>query len=96
MSVTLQKSSNATKKYMVIIDGKKTVHFGARGYSDYTIHHDAARKLRYIARHKNNENWNDINTAGFWSRWILWNLPSFNASVHDTEKRFNLKIKVIS
>lgn len=96
MSVVLQKSTNPNKKYMVTINDHKTVHFGARGYSDYTIHHDINRKMRYIARHQDKEDWNNINTAGFWSRWILWNLPSFSASVHDTEKRFNLKIKVIN
>ncbi len=49
----------------------KIVYFGAASYSDFTIHKDEARKLRYIKGH-NNENWSKsgINSAGFWSRWL--------------------------
>ena len=74
--------------------GTRTVHFGADGYSDYTIHKDPERKQRYINRHKAKENWgkSGINTAGFWSRWILWNLPSLTGSINDTKKRFNINI----
>jgi len=93
--IVLSRSSRDDKKYMVKVDGK-VVHFGAKGYSDYTMHKDYERHLRYINRHKARENWkkSGIETAGFWARWILWNLPSFNDSVKDTEKRFNIKIRV--
>ena len=45
-----------------------------------------------------NEDWTSqgYETAGFYSRWILWNLPSLRASVADTNKRFsntNSKLK---
>ena len=45
------------KKLKAVIDGKKTVHFGAAGMSDYTKHKDPERKERYIERHKKNEDW---------------------------------------
>jgi hypothetical protein len=63
---------------MAIIDGRKTIHFGAAGMSDYTIHKDDARKERYIARHKNKEDWTrtGINSAGWWSRFYLWEAPT--------------------
>lgn len=91
----LKKSTRKDKKYMVILPEGKTVHFGADGYSDYTKHKDPERKKRYIARHKENEKWGKrgIDTAGFWSRWILWNLPTLKDSIKDTEKRFNITIK---
>jgi hypothetical protein len=38
--VIIKKSSDPEKKYEAVIDGKKTVKFGAKGYSDYTIHKD--------------------------------------------------------
>ena len=46
--------------------------------SDFTHHKDEQRKQRYIHRHKNNEHWlkSGIDTAGFWSRWLLWNKPT--------------------
>jgi len=91
--IILKRSSNAQKKYAVVI-GNKTVNFGAKGYSDYTIHKDPERMKRYETRHKSRENWkkSGIATAGFWSKWILWNKPSFNASIRDTEQRFGIKI----
>jgi hypothetical protein len=91
----LQKSSDTKKKYDVLDNNKKLiVSFGANGYEDYTTHKDPERKLRYIERHAANENWNKagIKTAGFWSRWILWNKPSFRNSIEDTKKKFNIDI----
>jgi hypothetical protein len=42
-----------------------------------------------------NENWtkSGLRTAGFLSRWILWNKPTILASIKDVEDRFNIKIK---
>ena len=84
------KSDKPDKKYYIITNKNKNVYFGAAGMSDYTIHKDEARKQRYINRHQKNENWNDINTAGAWSRWLLWNKPSIRASYSDIKSRFNL------
>ena len=85
------KSDKPNKKYYIITNNNKKVYFGQAGASDFTIHKDEERKLRYIKRH-NNENWNksEINSAGFWSRWLLWNLPTITASYQDIKKRFNI------
>ena len=83
-------------KYTAIIKDKQEkihkIHFGANGYSDYTKHKDDERKKRYILRHKENENWTStgILTAGFWSRWVLWNKPDLKTSIDNTKKRFKL------
>jgi hypothetical protein len=37
-------------KYIIKI-GNKTIGFGARGYSDYTINKEQSRKDAYIGRH---------------------------------------------
>ena len=52
MDIVISKSDNKHKKFKAIIDGKKTVHFGAKGYDDFTTHKDQDRKDNYIARHK--------------------------------------------
>jgi hypothetical protein len=93
--VYLKKSNRPGKKYMVLIDGKKTVHFGAKGMSDYTKHKDKERKQRYDSRHKVTENWkkSGIKTAGFWSKWLLWNKPSIGGSKRDMASRFNITFK---
>jgi len=96
MYVKIENSTSKNKKLKAIFydkDKKKirSIQFGAKGYSDYTIHKDDERKKRYINRHKKNENWNDPMTAASLSRWILWNLPTLQASINDYKKRFNLK-----
>tara|TARA_R110000744_G_C18933723_1_gene513474 strand:- start:64 stop:360 length:297 start_codon:yes stop_codon:yes gene_type:complete len=87
--------SDRDKKYKAVLyldgDKKKTLHFGAKGMSDFTINKDPKRKANYIARHKVNENWKVPDTAGSLSRWILWNKTSFNESVKDYKRRFKLK-----
>jgi len=71
-----------------VIDGKKTVSFGATGFSDFTLHKDQKRKANYVARHQKNENWHDPTTAGFYAKHILWNRPTIQASVNDLNKRY--------
>jgi len=95
-NIVLQTSNRTDKKYMVKI-GSKTVHFGAKNYSDYTKHKDRSRMKRYETRHRSRENWkkSGMETAGFWSKWILWNKPSLLESIRDTERRFRIKIKFI-
>ena len=93
--VILKKSSNPRKKYDAVIDGKKTVSFGQSGASDFTLHRDNERKERYLDRHRDRENWKDHTTAGFYAKNILWNKPTVEASVKDTNKKFpNLNIKL--
>ena len=97
--VYLRPSTNKGKKFTATIvedDGKtKTVHFGASGYSDYTIHKDEERRQNYINRHRANENWgiSGIGTAGFWSRWILWEKPTLASAKRAAAKKFNITIK---
>ena len=84
------KSDKPEKKYYIITKDNNRVYFGATGYSDFTKHKDEARKQLYINRHKNNEDWSKsgIDTAGFWSRWLLWHKPSIKESYEDIKKRF--------
>ena len=93
MKVILKKSTRNDKKFMVKLEGK-TIHFGAKGMSDYTINKDPDRKANYIARHKKREDWTKvgIKTAGFWSKRLLWNKPTLQSSIKDTENKFNIDI----
>jgi len=78
-------------KWKVKID-KKTIQFGAKGYTDYTLGAGTEKKQLYISRHKSRENWtkSGIHTAGFWSRWLLWNKPTIEASLKDIKQRFDV------
>jgi hypothetical protein len=96
MEAVITTSPLKTKKYKVIVDDgkkKKTIHFGAKGYEDYTIHKDNERKYRYIDRHKSKENWQDPFTAGFWALHALWNKPTLQGSLNDITRNFDIKIK---
>jgi hypothetical protein len=70
-------SRNKNKKFYVIYN-KKRINFGAKGYSDYTIHQDEERRKRYFARHskiKNKEGkfvYKLKTSASFWSLNLLW------------------------
>ena len=93
LKVILQKSKKADKKWVVLMPQFGHKHnFGQKGAGDYTIHKDPKRKDLYIQRHKKNENWNDIHSAGFWSKNLLWNKPTISASIKDIEKNYNLDI----
>ena len=88
--VVIRKSSKADKKYEAVIDGRKTVPFGAKGYSDFTLNKDPERKQRYIQRHQNNEDWSKtgINTPGFYAKHVLWNKDTIQKSVTDLNKKY--------
>jgi hypothetical protein len=98
MNVIIKKSAKADKKFDAIVDGTKTVSFGAKGMSDYTLHKDPERKQRYIDRHKKNEDWNlsGVKTPGFYAKHVLWNKPTLKGSVDDLNKKYkgvHFKIK---
>lgn len=92
MSYHLYPASDGKHKYEVVTPEGKTVKFGAKGYSDYTIHKDSDRKQRYIGRHKKNENWRDLHKAGTWSRYILWGEPTLRSSISSMNHKFGIHI----
>mgnify|MGYP001466733892 CR=1 FL=1 len=93
MQIVISPSDKKDKKFEARIDGKKSIHFGAKGASDFTIHKDPERKQRYLQRHSKNEDWNNPLTAAFYATNILWNKPTIAQSISDTNRRFpNLNI----
>ena len=96
MYVNIKPSTSQGKKMMAIFYDEakkkiKTTHFGQAGASDYILHNDLTRKMNYLARHKEREDWADYMTAGALSRWILWNKPTLSASIKDYINMFKLK-----
>lgn len=72
---TGEKRLKAVIKYT---DGKtKTVTFGMKGSKGaYPDGATDAKRDAYIARHRVREDWADEQTAGFMSRWVLWEARS--------------------
>lgn len=91
---TVKKSHRPEKKFdaVFIRDGReKTISFGAAGMSDFTKHKNVTRRARYLKRHSGmGEKWSQPDTAGALSRWILWNKPTFKASLADFRRRFKV------
>ena len=90
--IRMSKSDKPKKKYYALFKRKdnnreKRVYFGSAGMSDFTKHKDEERKKRYISRHQKNENWNDPLTAGWWSRFILWNKPTISGSLAEAKSK---------
>ena len=93
--VSLKKANDGKHKYIAKLQNKKTgreknVKFGGVGYDDFTKTKDKEQKERYLNRHKKNENWDKsgIDTAGFWSKNLLWNKPTVTASLNDIKKKY--------
>lgn len=70
----------------------KTIHFGAKGYQDYTQHKNKQRRSLYLQRHKKRENWNNPMSAGSLSKWILWG-PSTSRKVNIQKFKQKFKLK---
>ena len=93
MQIVISPSSKPDKKFEARIDGKKSIHFGQAGASDFTQHKNLLRKEMYLQRHSKNEDWHNPLTAGFYARHILWNKPTITESIRDTNRKFhNLNI----
>lgn len=102
--LSFNRPKNLKYKFQVEILNKETnkikkINFGSAGMNDYTIYNaeegkavaDKHKKL-YLARHKEREDWtkSGIETAGFWSRWVLWSRPTLEESIKYLIKKFKL------
>lgn len=96
---SVERSTRAGKKLMAtFVDGSttKTVHFGARGYGDFTVYHALSpalarrKKSQYLARHGAQERWMDPTTPATLSRYILWDKPTVAAGITAFKRRFRV------
>lgn len=93
MRVQLEDSTRATKKYVVTLPNGGKVHFGQAGAEDYTTHGDPKRMVSYLNRHgANGQQWDNPETAGFWSRWLLWSRPSLDKSIVLLKRKFGITV----
>jgi hypothetical protein len=72
---------------------ENTIHFGAKGYEDYTQTSDTEAKKSYRLRHAK-DYIEDISKPGAWAWWLLWNKPTLKDSIKSMEDHF--KIVIIS
>ena len=72
---SVEPSTRKNKKYMIMNDDNKYIHFGDLRYQDYTKHQDKERLKRYLDRAtKIKGNWNkDKYSPNNLSINLLWN-----------------------
>jgi hypothetical protein len=87
------RANDGVHKLVAVFNDGQRVPFGAFGYQDFTTTGDLDRKKRYLKRHRANEDWNNPKTAGALSRWLLWNKPTLEQSIHDYIRRFHMQLE---
>jgi hypothetical protein len=91
--IKIVKSEKQDKKYDAhfITDSNrlKIVSFGAKGYSDYTIHKDPERKERYWSRHRG-DNLDDPMSPGALSWFVLWTSTTLRGGIKNYKSYYNL------
>jgi hypothetical protein len=74
-----------------VFDDGTTTKFGAKGYDDYTTHHNITRRDNYRKRHEKDLLTGDPTRPGFLSYYILWgDSTSLEKNIYDYIRKFNL------
>jgi len=96
MKVNIKKSNRSDKKYQATFtdddNKKKTIHFGASGYPDYTLTGDKLARERYRARTRKVYDKAEPMSASRLSFEILWgNSTSISKNIADYKKKYKYK-----
>jgi hypothetical protein len=87
----LTRSTDGVHKWVAEFDDGTKTRFGAAGMDDHTLTGDKDQRMRYLTRHRKNENWRDPKSAGALSRYILWgDSTSIETNLAAYKRRFNL------
>jgi hypothetical protein len=94
----IKPSTRATKKYVAEFDDKatgkhKTVHFGAKGYDDFTLTKNPEQAERYRTRHAKDLLTEAAQTGmspGALSYYVLWTSPSLEQGIRNYKKHYHL------
>ena len=79
IKIIIVKSPVNIKRARAIITNLDTneirkVDFGSKSKQTFYDGADETKRKNYLIRHKGqgNQDWNDVYTAGFWSRYLFW------------------------
>ena len=86
----IRPSTRKAKKWMAEFQDGTVTHFGAKGYSDYTLGASEAQRAAYIRRHAH-EDQRDPRSAAALSRYILWgDSRNMQTNISAYKRRFKL------
>jgi hypothetical protein len=89
----LKKSNRKGKRFEIIMD-THSHHFASDVGKTFIDHKDDKKKEAWIARHKNDKNYNSKHSGIFHSRKLLWSKPTLKEAIKDYEKEHGVKIKI--
>jgi len=96
----IKSSPRDDKRYRVVMskDGSQHSHdFGKPGATTYKDGASEDKRKNYLKRHSQmGEDWTQsgIHSAGFWSRWLLWEKRTLRAAAKHIQDKFNLKVEI--
>jgi hypothetical protein len=88
----LKKSGRKGKRFFINM-GDHGHHFGSDVGKTFIDHQDQKKKDAWIARHKNDKNYNSKHSGIYHSRKLLWTEPTLAKAIKKYEKEHNVKIK---
>jgi len=94
MNTYVLRKSNRKGKRFEIIMGDHSHHFGSDVGKTFIDGRSEKEKDAWIARHKNDKNWDNKHSGIYHSRFLLWHKPTLKEAIKDYEKKHNVKIKV--
>ena len=89
----LRKSKRKGKRFEINM-GDHSHHFGSDVGKTFIDGRTEKEKEAWIARHKNDKNWDNKHSGIYHSRFLLWHKPTLKESIKDYEKKHNVKIKI--
>ena len=89
MEYILKKSNRKGKRFMIKIDNKN-YHFGALPFEKGTFidHKNQKIKNAWIARHKDDKNYNNKKSGIYYSRHLLFKSLFFNSFLYSSSSIF--------
>jgi len=88
----LTKSTRPTSEFKIDMRDHSH-HFGGKGAKTYVSGRTDKEKLAWVARHKNDKNWDNFHSGIFMSRSLLWGPhKSLAKNIKEYEKKYNVKI----
>ena len=89
----LKKSNNKGKRFVIIMPklGHKH-HFASDVGQTFIDHKDDKKREAWIARHKNDKNFNNKHSGIYHSRKLLWTEPTLKQAIKRYEKEHDVKI----
>jgi len=87
----LKKSTRADKRFAIDM-GVMQHHFGSDVGKTFIDHKDEGKKKGWIARHRNDKNYNNTHSGIYHSKNLLWNKPTLTEAIKDYEKKHKVTL----